>query len=118
MASVRNNSVNVSDFDQSNVLTTKNTNNYDHEGAMKFIIVTLLVYSFIGVFSIVLTRSRICRRKRTHHRDEELAIFLKSEKVFRTEAHRQTLKSRCKCMKIIVKTYEENERKNMQRAAN
>lgn len=102
---------------QPNNDTTYNTDTYDYSGAMKFIIATILVYALVGVFSIVLTRSRICRRKHTQHRDEELAIYLKNEKKFRTEDHRQKIKTRCENMQKLVNVYEQNEQRAIQKAA-
>ena len=80
---------------------------YDQEGAMHYIVSTVLVYSLIGVLSMLC--ARIKRQQRdTLHRDEELGRYLKLERKVNLEAHRQKLMQHRKSMvKAILNRHEE-----------
>lgn len=63
---------------------------YDQEGAMQYIVSTVLVYALLGVCSMLCARIKR-KRKEASHSDEEMGRYLKMEKKINLEAHRQKL---------------------------
>lgn len=85
---------------------------YDQQGAMQYIVTTVLVYSLLGVCSMLCARIKR-QHKETSNKDEELGRYLKMEKKVNLQAHRQKLmQHRKNMMKAILFRHEE---KRMQR---
>ncbi|ESP02630.1 hypothetical protein LOTGIDRAFT_171831 [Lottia gigantea] len=76
---------------------------YDHEGAMKFIIVTILVYSLFGIVSVLLLRIRAKARKAAHKSPDfsESAVhaYIKKRGSLEVESYRYRL--RCEQKKCL-----------------
>lgn len=79
---------------------------YDQEGAMQYIVSTVLVYALLGVCSMLCARIKR-KRKEASNSDEEMARYLKMEKKINLEAHRQRLMQHRKNMaKAILQRHE------------
>ena len=82
---------------------------YDADGAMKFIIATVLVYSILGVFCTLLTRFKR-ERGRGHLnyvQDEMILKYVKTEKLLKIDGHRIKLMYNTQLMAERIRRYEE-----------
>ncbi|XP_056019106.1 uncharacterized protein LOC125671825 [Ostrea edulis] len=107
----------VKTLDQTTILQTSTDNttgeapsDYDHEGAMKFIISTILVYSLLGIVSMLVSRLR--KKSNSYHRqlDDDVTHFIKTDKTLRESFHRQTLLYRRNTFVKMMKTADEMEK--------
>jgi len=73
---------------------------YDQEGAMQYIVSTVLVYALLGVCSMLC--ARIKRKRNEAYSDEEMGRYLKMEKKINLEAHRQKLMQHRKNMAMAI----------------
>ena len=74
------------------------TDDYDHVGAMQFIIVTVLVYSTIGVCCTLVVRIRRSQTHKSHPlhvQDEHIQKYLKSEKYLKDDGFKMKLAFEC-----------------------
>lgn len=81
--------------------TSKNATtraDYDHLGAMQFIIATVLVYSTIGVcctLVVRIKRSHTPKSHSTHTQDEHVQKYLKEEKYLKSDGFKMKLTFEC-----------------------
>ncbi|KAL4232356.1 hypothetical protein ACF0H5_009925 [Mactra antiquata] len=82
---------------------------YDQEGAMKFIVATVLVYSILGVFCTLINRIRRLRGKshENYMQDESISKYLKREKVLKNDGMKMKLLYDCSLVEEQVKRFEE-----------
>ena len=74
------------------------TDEYDHVGAMQFIIVTILVYSTIGVCCTLVVRIRRSQAHKSHPlhvQDEHIQKYLKREKYLKDDGFKMKLAFEC-----------------------
>lgn len=87
-------------------VTTESPSNYDHEGAMKFIISTILVYSLLGIVSMLISRLRKKSNSYGRQLDDDVSHFIKTGKTLRQSFHRQQLIFRRNTFVKMIKTRE------------
>lgn len=87
--------------------------NYDQEGAMQYIVSTVLVYSLLGVCSMLCARIK-GKNRDTACTDEELGRYLKMERKVNLATHRQKLMQHRKNMvKAILNRHEERQKQRI-----
>ena len=80
------------------VSTTSEPDDYDHVGAMQFIIATVLVYSTLGVCCTLVTRIKRSHNRRTnagHAQDEHIQKYIKHEKYLKADGFKMKLTFEC-----------------------
>lgn len=82
---------------------------YDQQGAMHFIIATVLVYSILGVFCTLINRIRRLRGKshENYVHDESISKYLKKEKILKMDGRKMKLLYECSLIEDEVKKFEE-----------
>lgn len=82
---------------------------YDSEGAMKFIICTIVVYAVFGVFcTLVGTIKKNTKSKQIHgHQDDSISKYLKTEKTLKFEGYKMRLQYVCEQYSEKIREYEE-----------
>lgn len=86
--------------------TEESPSNYDHEGAMKFIISTILVYSLLGIVTMMLSRLRKKSNDYRRQLDDDVTHFIKTGNRLRQSFHRQQLIFRRNTFVKMIKTKE------------
>ena len=74
------------------------TNDYDHVGAMHFIIATILVYSIIGVCCTLVVRIKRSQTPKSHSlhvQDEHIQRYIKEEKYLKQDGFKMKLAFEC-----------------------
>ena len=78
--------------------TSESDDDYDHVGAMQFIIATVLVYSTLGVCCTLVTRIKRSHNRRTnagHAQDEHVQKYIKHEKYLKADGFKMKLTFEC-----------------------
>ena len=77
--------------------STSGDDSYDHQGAMQFIVATVLVYSICGVLCTLINRMKRLRGKshQSYLQDENVQRYLKSEKVLKLDGRRTKMMYDC-----------------------
>ncbi|XP_062617968.1 uncharacterized protein LOC134279572 [Saccostrea cucullata] len=91
---------------QTTVFPETTTEAYDHEGAMKFIISTVLVYSLLGIVSMMVSRLRKKSNSYRRQLDDDVQHFIKTGKTLRESFRRQQLIFRRNTFVKMIKTNE------------
>lgn len=86
--------------------TEESPSNYDHEGAMKFIISTILVYSLLGIVTMMISRLRKKSNDYRRQLDDDVTHFIKTGNRLRQSFHRQQLIFRRNTFVKMIKTKE------------
>ena len=87
--------------------------NYDGQGAMHFILATILVYAVIGVFCTLMLRiKRICGKgKESFSQDENVLKYLKQENALKERGHKFIIQKDYYRLVDRVKQFEETQKK-------
>lgn len=82
---------------------------YDQTGAMHFIVATVLVYSILGVFCVLINRIKTLGGKSYYNyiHDESIHMYLKNEKSLKVDGKRLKLQYECELVSEKLKQYEE-----------
>lgn len=98
--------------DVSQQTTTEVPEDYDAEGAMKFIIATILLYSIFGVFCTLFLRIKRVRGKghQNYLQDESVTRYLKTENLLKLDSRKMKWLEECQIVSEKVKEFEERHR--------
>lgn len=85
---------------------------YDGTGAMQFIVATVLVYSILGVFCVLISRiKRLSGQSHTNYiHDESVNRYLKDEKMLKGDTDRLRLMYECELIANRLKSMEGKEK--------
>lgn len=85
---------------------------YDHRGAMQFIIVTVILYSTLGVFCVLINRIKQLRGKtqQNHMHDESISRYLKNEEKLKGDGRKMKLLYERELIADRVKFFEEKQK--------
>jgi hypothetical protein len=96
---------------RANVTDGTDEDSYDYVGAKHFVVATLLVYSFLGVFCVLL--SRIKRLRGKHHEndlnDESVSKYLKKQRKLKLNGRKMKFMYECELISQRVKQFEERQ---------
>lgn len=100
------------DRDVQQTTTEVPNDSYDAQGAMQFIIATVLVYSIIGVFCTLCLRIKRIHGKghQSYLQDESVAKYLKTEDSLKLDGKKMKWMQECHMLKERLKLYEEKQR--------
>lgn len=89
----------------------QNGEEYDQTGAMHFIVATVLVYSILGVFCVLINRIRRLsgRGHQNYLQDESIQRYLKNEKLLKIDGRKTKLAYDCELVAQKVKDFEEKQ---------
>lgn len=96
---------NVTFSNSSANLNSTTEDEYDHVGAMHFIIATILVYSTLGVFCTLVVRIKRSQGTRSYSKntqDEDIAKYLKQEKYLKQDGFKMKLAFECEKTKELL----------------